>query len=281
MTTFDSTKASLNDLLREIREGKIQLPDFQRGWVWDDDHIRDLLVSIARSFPIGAVMLLESGGEVRFQTRPVEGLEGRVPPDQQPEKLILDGQQRLTTLTQALYLDKPVSTRTAKGKKLKRVPLKLGTSEPNLRARYDFELGELTDLPGLLGYVTGSVIYTGQSVAGLKMDAFVQEDTLQRVYQVPGSGLSIQREADEFRGGAAGTELLDEEGIPGGRYEMGDYFLLNAAIGFNTNAWNAELFVDNLADERADVYVDTQQFTPKVVTNRPRTIGLRVNYRFE
>jgi uncharacterized protein with ParB-like and HNH nuclease domain len=61
MTTFDSTKASLNDLLREIKEGR-QLPDFQRGLVWDDDHIRDLLVSIARSFPIGAVMLLEAGG---------------------------------------------------------------------------------------------------------------------------------------------------------------------------------------------------------------------------
>ena len=120
MTTFDSTKASLNDLLREIREGKIQLPDFQRGWVWDDDHIRDLLVSIARSFPIGAVMLLEAGGEVRFQTRPVEGLEGLIPPNREPEKLILDGQQRLTTLTQALSLEAPVNTRTAKGKKIKR-----------------------------------------------------------------------------------------------------------------------------------------------------------------
>jgi len=120
MTTFDSTKASLNDLLREIREGKIQLPDFQRGWVWDDDHIRDLLVSIARSFPIGAVMLLEAGGEVRFETRPVEGLEKQIPKDQKPEKLILDGQQRLTTLTQALALDAPVRTTTAKGKKIKR-----------------------------------------------------------------------------------------------------------------------------------------------------------------
>jgi hypothetical protein len=120
MTTFDSTKASLNDLLREIREGKIQLPDFQRGWVWDDDHIRDLLVSIARSFPIGAVMLLEAGGEVRFETRPVEGLEGKIPKGQKPEKLILDGQQRLTTLTQALAMEVPVSTTTAKGKKIKR-----------------------------------------------------------------------------------------------------------------------------------------------------------------
>lgn len=84
MTTFDSTKAPLSDLLREIREGKIQLPDFQRGWVWDDDHIRDLLVSIARSFPIGAVMLLEAGGEVRFETRPVEGLEDKIPRGRAP-----------------------------------------------------------------------------------------------------------------------------------------------------------------------------------------------------
>jgi len=120
MTTFDSTKASLTDLLREISEGKIQLPDFQRGWVWDDDHIRDLLVSIGRSFPIGAIMLLKSGGEIRFQTRPVEGLEDAIPKDRTPERLILDGQQRLTTLTQAISLDAPVSTETAKGTKIKR-----------------------------------------------------------------------------------------------------------------------------------------------------------------
>jgi hypothetical protein len=120
MTTFDSTKASLHDLLREIREGKIQLPDFQRGWVWDDDHIRDLLVSIARAFPIGAVMLLEAGGPVRFETRPVEGVENIIPKGREPEKLILDGQQRLTTLTQALSLYAPVSTRTAKGKDIQR-----------------------------------------------------------------------------------------------------------------------------------------------------------------
>jgi hypothetical protein len=120
MTTFDSTKASLDDLLKETRQGKIQLPDFQRGWVWDDDHIRDLLISIARSFPIGAVMLLESGGNFRFQTRPVEGLEGAIPQDAEPEKLILDGQQRLTTLTQTLAMDGPVNTRTPKGKKIKR-----------------------------------------------------------------------------------------------------------------------------------------------------------------
>ena len=136
MSMFDSTKMSLKRLLREIKEGKIQLPDFQRGWIWDDDHIHDLLVSIARSFPIGAVMLLEAGGEVRFQTRPVEGLENRVPRDQMPANLILDGQQRLTTLTQAISLNKPVRTRTAKGKKIKR--------------NYYFDVQKVVDAPDSL-----------------------------------------------------------------------------------------------------------------------------------
>ncbi|ROO31327.1 GmrSD restriction endonuclease domain-containing protein [Salinisphaera japonica] len=119
MTTFDSTKTPLPALLGQITEGKIQLPDFQRGWVWDDDHVRSLLVSIARSFPVGAVMLMETGGEVRFQVRPVEGVNSGAE-SRDPEKLILDGQQRLTSLTQAVALAAPVDTQTNKGKKIKR-----------------------------------------------------------------------------------------------------------------------------------------------------------------
>lgn len=118
MTTFDSTKLPLKDILKNVVSGKIQLPDFQRGWVWDDEHVSSLLVSIGRSFPVGAVMLLETGGQVRFQVRPVENV-----PTQnlaQPEKLILDGQQRLTTLTQVLMLKGPVQTFTAKGKAIER-----------------------------------------------------------------------------------------------------------------------------------------------------------------
>lgn len=118
MSTFDSTKTNLSKLLDEIVEGKLQLPDFQRGWVWDDEHIRSLLVSIARSFPIGAVMLLETGGEAKFQMRLVEGVERQK--GMEPERLILDGQQRLTSLTQVLRLAAPVSTRDEKKRDIKR-----------------------------------------------------------------------------------------------------------------------------------------------------------------
>lgn len=120
MSTFDSTKTRLSDLLRNIEAGSIQLPDFQRGWVWDDEHIRSLLVSIARAFPVGAIMLLETGGEAKFKIRPVEGLDpSKITPDK-AEKLILDGQQRLTSLTQVLILKQPVKTRDEKKRPLER-----------------------------------------------------------------------------------------------------------------------------------------------------------------
>lgn len=119
MSTFDSTKLPLPQVLSDVTSGMIQLPDFQRGWVWDDEHVKSLLVSIARSFPVGAVMMLDTGGDVRFQVRPVENVDfkGPIP---EPEKLILDGQQRLTSLTQVLSLEKPVKTFNEKGKAISR-----------------------------------------------------------------------------------------------------------------------------------------------------------------
>ena len=118
LSTFDSTKQPLSAILGGAKEGKAQLPDFQRGWVWDDDHIRDLLASISRSFPIGAVMMLEAGGQqVQFKPRPIEGakFDGVA-----PELLILDGQQRITSLFQSLMAGEPVATRDAKGKPVTR-----------------------------------------------------------------------------------------------------------------------------------------------------------------
>jgi hypothetical protein len=111
-------ETELGKLLNEIVEGKLQLPDFQRGWVWDDEHIRSLMVSIARSFPIGAVMLLETGGEARFQERLVEGVT--TANGAKPDRLILDGQQRLTSLTQVLKLTTPVTTQDANKRDIKR-----------------------------------------------------------------------------------------------------------------------------------------------------------------
>lgn len=105
---FQTNPVSLATLLQGLRAGTMQLPDFQRGWVWDVGRIIGVLASVSRAFPIGAVMVLDTGGEARFKPRPVQGVDGL---DLKPAaQLILDGQQRLTSLFQALLLGKPVET---------------------------------------------------------------------------------------------------------------------------------------------------------------------------
>ena len=108
----------ITNLMNDISKGKIQLPDFQRGWVWDDYNIRALIASITNFFPIGVAMFLEYGNPaVRFQYRMVEGAKNF---DFQPDELILDGQQRLTTMYLAMYCDKPVKTQNDKGTAIER-----------------------------------------------------------------------------------------------------------------------------------------------------------------
>ncbi|EYB66519.1 hypothetical protein DEIPH_ctg103orf0048 [Deinococcus phoenicis] len=118
-TSFTPDKKALPDMLKAVAAGKIQLPDFQRGWVWNDDHIRSLLASVSLSYPIGAVMMLETGNpDVRFKVRSLEGAP--TPASQSPDHLLLDGQQRMTSLFQAIASGKVVDTRDARDKDIKR-----------------------------------------------------------------------------------------------------------------------------------------------------------------
>ena len=109
----------LTDLMKAVDTGAAQLPDFQRGWVWDDGRIRSLILSVIHNFPVGAAMFLEYGNEsIHFKHKPIEG--SRAESNVEPSELILDGQQRLTSLYNALYSKHPVRTRTDKGKEIER-----------------------------------------------------------------------------------------------------------------------------------------------------------------
>lgn len=117
---FQTTPEKLQDLLNSAHEGKIQLPDFQRSYVWNDDEIQNLIASVAKGYPIGAFLSLETGGEVRFKPRLLEGVDSNGAKHSEPQVLLLDGQQRLTSLYQTFYSKNPVRTRNARGKEVYR-----------------------------------------------------------------------------------------------------------------------------------------------------------------
>lgn len=116
--TFQTNEPNLGEILKDIGNKKIQLPDFQRGWVWDDNRIRALIASVSLSYPIGAVMTMEVSEGIRFLPRVFEGVEKE--PAVQPETLVLDGQQRFTSLYLSLLSGLAVPTTTEKKKQINR-----------------------------------------------------------------------------------------------------------------------------------------------------------------
>jgi len=86
--------------MKQVHDGDLALPDFQRDFVWDPDATEELLESIFRDFPTGSLLFMRHRDD-GFQPRAFAGapaLSGR-----KPLRLVLDGQQRLTSLYQALY----------------------------------------------------------------------------------------------------------------------------------------------------------------------------------
>ena len=119
MSTFNIDRPLLSEILTDIETGRIQLPDFQRDWIWDDYRIRSLLASVSQAFPIGAVLTLAVGGKNSLKPRPIEGVNPAEDAGT-PNTLILDGQQRLTALFQSLKSEQGAYTLNAKGKRITR-----------------------------------------------------------------------------------------------------------------------------------------------------------------
>src|SRR5947209_6305828 len=95
-------KRRLVDLATEAHKGNICLPNFQRDFVWTREEVADLIRSVVRRYFIGSLLLLRCNPDTP-PFAPV-GLRGSNPTHMplRPELLVLDGQQRLSSLLYAL-----------------------------------------------------------------------------------------------------------------------------------------------------------------------------------
>lgn len=100
---FKTPQYDLKDLTQWAHTGSVQLPDFQRQYRWDVERVRQLIITVVRGHPMGAIMLLETKeAQVKFHPRELQGPSRSV---SEPDFLLLDGQQRLTSLYQAFTGD--------------------------------------------------------------------------------------------------------------------------------------------------------------------------------
>jgi len=92
-------RVSLARLMVDMKEGRIRVPRFQRGFVWERGRIQELLDSIYKEYPIGTIFLWEAPPEYNhLLLRTVDYLQQPPIASDKSYSVILDGQQRLTSL---------------------------------------------------------------------------------------------------------------------------------------------------------------------------------------
>ena len=101
VTVFKSTGHNLEGLLSKVEHGEIALPDIQRPFVWSNARVRDLFDSMYRGFPVGYLLFWSTGAGVGAKQIGTDSKQAA------PSYLIVDGQQRLTSLY-AVVKGKPV-----------------------------------------------------------------------------------------------------------------------------------------------------------------------------
>lgn len=97
---FQTNPLQVLNIVTRIQSREIALPDFQRDFVWDSTRTSELLGSIMSRYPVGTLLFWEQGEGQAFASRSFDGAPGSS--NNPPSILVLDGQQRLTSLYQAL-----------------------------------------------------------------------------------------------------------------------------------------------------------------------------------
>src|SRR5438093_3726731 len=104
------TDISVRELVDKVHRRELALPAMQRRYVWPATRVRDLLDSLYRGYPSGAILVWETDDNVAARELAV-GTGGT--PAVSTRQLLLDGQQRITSLT-AVLSGKPVTVRGRK-----------------------------------------------------------------------------------------------------------------------------------------------------------------------
>lgn len=96
---FDNIPSKVADILSDVKNGRVGLPDLQRPFVWQDNKVRELLDSMMKGYPIGYIMLWASADD--YENTVHIGKNEKM--YKRPNDLVIDGQQRLTALLAAMY----------------------------------------------------------------------------------------------------------------------------------------------------------------------------------
>lgn len=180
---FTNITFPISTLLGQIETGQIGLPELQRPFVWDRAQVRDLFDSLYRGYPTGHFLF--------WQASPDQGAVqiGADNKQASPSLLVVDGQQRLTSLY-AVFLGKPVLNDKFETARIRISfnPLRQRFEVANKATEGDPEW--VTDISDLLSGAQGAFAFINSFIAHLSGDREVTDETQNQIAE------NLQRLAD-------------------------------------------------------------------------------------
>ncbi|GAG89697.1 unnamed protein product, partial [marine sediment metagenome] len=104
MAKLTRMEKPMNVIIEERQRGELGLPEIQRGYVWKQTQVRDLIESMYKNYPCGLILYWKPPSEMldNLQLRESAISSSRASADKKPTFLVLDGQQRITSIMRVL-----------------------------------------------------------------------------------------------------------------------------------------------------------------------------------
>lgn len=154
---FSNTTLTVNQLIEKIDTGELGLPELQRPFIWKDTKVRDLFDSMMCGYPIGYLMLWESP---TFDKKKSIGVDSHS--YDSPKEVIIDGQQRLTSLYAVMKGKKVVNSKfDEKAIIISYCPLRnkfeVGCSATQKDPEWIYNISEVFTASNTFNYITGVI----------------------------------------------------------------------------------------------------------------------------
>ena len=107
MAKLERTEKPINVIIEERLRGELGLPEIQRGYVWKQTQVRDLIESMYKEYPCGLILLWKAQAEM-LENIKLRDSQLNTNKNAKPQLLVLDGQQRLTSIIRVIDGDTDV-----------------------------------------------------------------------------------------------------------------------------------------------------------------------------
>ncbi len=192
---------TVSQLVAMIERGELKLPEMQRSYVWPATRVRDLLDSLYRKYPSGSILVWESEDAVPTRELAIESAQNAF----STHKMLLDGQQRLTSLA-AMLTGKPVTVRRRK----KPIEILFNLDHPD---GPPVELTEVDDDPDLLDDDDGE----GDDMVGEGSEGTIKDQISKRTFVVASRTLKADTKwvnvAEVLKGDVSDWTILKRIGL--------------------------------------------------------------------